>query len=232
MNPAFLTNAQAAVSGDPPHITPAEAAHTKWKYFTTHGQSCCQVIIYTSLSIVWKVDKIMNQINDLLVKSKQAIHVSLVKETWEALALETSTILDANNLKVFESLFANTQKAPDGKVLTSKLCLKICDFLYYGLKSTRGDHGHLFPVSGMALYKILIKFLLSRLIHLYEGHPPHLSQNSHASDSGMMWFDIYNSCGSLSLKNLVGKSFIYGRHCLVIASTEKCIGLAQCTRCW
>ena len=36
-NPSSLTNAQAAVSGDPPRVTPAEAAHTKQKRYTTHG---------------------------------------------------------------------------------------------------------------------------------------------------------------------------------------------------
>ena len=55
----------------------------------------------------------MNQINDLLVKSKRTVCVSSVKETQGALALEASTVPDADDLKVFEFLFANMQKAPD-----------------------------------------------------------------------------------------------------------------------
>ena len=105
-----------AVSGDPPHVTSVEAAYTKRKCFTTHGQSRCQVIVYISTSIIWKVDKVTNQINDLLVKFKWAIHVSSVKETQGVLSLETSTIPNADDLKVFEFLFANAQKAPNGEL--------------------------------------------------------------------------------------------------------------------
>ena len=47
-----------------------------------------------------------------------------------------------------------------------------------------------------------------------------------------MWSDIHNSCSGLSMKNLIGKSFMYGRHHLIIAPAEKCVGLAQCTCCW
>ena len=235
-NPTSLTNAQAAVSGEPHRVTPAEAARTKQKRYTTHGQSCRQVVVYASPPIVWKVDKVTNQINDLLVKSKQTVRVSSVSETRGALALETTTVPDAADLKVFESLFANAQKAPDGKlrceVPTSKSCLKICDFPYHGLKPTRGDHGQLLPVPGMTLYEILMKSPLGGSIHLYEGHPPRLSRNSRTSDLGMMWFDIHDSRSGLSMKNLVRKSFMYGRHRLVIAPAEKCVGLAQCTRCW
>ena len=234
-NPASLTNAQAAVSGEPPRVTPAEAARIKQRRYTTHGPSHRQVIVYASPPIVWKVDKVNNQINDLLVKSKRAIRISSVVETRGALFLETSIVPDSEDLKVFESLFANAQKAPDGElrceVPTSKLCLKICDFPYHRLKPTRGDHGHL-PVSGTTMYEILMKSPLGGSIHLYEGHPPRLSRNSRTSDSGTMWFDIHDSRGGLSMKNLVSKSFMYGRHRLVIAPTEKRVGLAQCTRCW
>ena len=221
VNPTSLTNVQAAVSGDPPpHPTAAEAACTKQKHYTTHGQSHRQVIVYVFPPIVWKVDKVTNQINDLLVKSKWTICVSSVSETQGALALETTIVPDAANLKVFKSLFANAQKAPDSElrceVSTSKLCLKICNFLYHRLKPTRGDHGHLLPVPGTTLYEIFIKSLLGRMIHLYKGHPPRLSRNSRTSDSGTMWFNIHNSHGSLSMKNLIGKSFMYGRHRLVI----------------
>ena len=235
-NPTSLTNAQAAVSGDPHHVTPAEAARTKQKWYTTHGQSRHQVVVYASPPIIWKVDKVTNQINDLLVKSKRAIRISSVSETRGALALETTTVPDAADLKVFESLFANVQKAPDGElrceVSTSKLCLKICNFPYHGLKSTRGDHGHLLPIPGTTLYETLMKSLLGGSIHLYEGHTPRLSRNPHTSDLGTMWFDIHDSRGGLSMKNLVGKSFMYGRHRLVIAPAKKQVGLAQCTRCW
>ena len=80
-NTVSFMNAQAAVSGDPPCIFPAKAACIKRKCFTTHGQSCHQVVVYASLPTVLKVDKVMNQINDLLVKSKQAIYIILVEET-------------------------------------------------------------------------------------------------------------------------------------------------------
>ena len=93
--------------------------------------------------------------------------------------METMLIPDANDLKVFKSLFANVQKAPDGelrcKVPTSTLCLKICNFPYHGLKPTHGDHRCLLPVTGMAMYEILMKSPLGGVIHLYEGHPPRLS---------------------------------------------------------
>ena len=185
-NPSSLTNAQAAVSGDPPRITPAEAARTKQKRYTTHGQSRHQVVVYVSPPIVWKVDKVTNQINDLLVKSKRTVRVSSVSETQGTLSLETTIVPDAADLKVFESLFANAQKAPDGKlqckVPTSKSCLKICDFPYHGLKPTRGDHGRLLPVPGTTLYEILMKSPLGGMIHLYKGHPPRLSRNSRTSD--------------------------------------------------
>ena len=235
-NPASLTNAQAAVSGELPHVTPAEASHIKQRCFTTHGPSHHQVVIYASSPIVWKVDKVSNQINDLLVKSKWTICVSSVVETQGALSLETTLIPDVNDLKVFESLFANAQKAPDSElwceVPTSKSCLKICNFPYHGLKPTCGNYGHLLPVSGTTMYEILMKSPLGGMIHLYEDHLPCLSRNSHTSDLGTMWFDIHDSCSSLSMKNLIGKSFIYGRHHLVITPTEKYIGLAWCTRCW
>ena len=134
------------------------------------------------------MNKVTNQINNLLVKSKQTICISSVSETWGALALETTTIPDTTDLKVFESLFANMQKAPDGElrceVPTSKSCLKICDFLYHGLKPTRGDHRCLLPVPGMTLYEILMKSPLGGSIHLYEGHPPRLSRNSRTSELG------------------------------------------------
>ena len=84
----------------------------------------------------------------------------------------------------------------------------------------------------MTLYEILMKSPLGGSIHLYEGHSPCLSRNSRTSDSGTMWFDIHNSCGGLSMKNLVRKSFMYGRHRLVIAPAEKHVSLAQCTHCW
>ena len=107
------------------------------------------------------------------------VHVSSMCETWGALALETTTVPNANDLKVFESLFANMQKAPNGelrcKVPTSKSCLKICNFPYHGLKPTRGDHGCLLPVPGATLQEILMKSPLGGSIHLYEGHPPCLS---------------------------------------------------------
>ena len=116
VNPTSLTNAQVAVSGKPSRVTPAEAACIKQRRFTTHGLSCRQVVVYASPSIMWKVDKVNNQINDLLVKSKQSIHVSSVVEIRGALSLETTTVPDADDLKVFESLFANVQKAPDGEL--------------------------------------------------------------------------------------------------------------------
>ena len=115
-NSTSLTNAQAAVSGDPPCPTAAKAAHTKQKCYTTHSQSCRQVVVYASPPIVWKVDKVMNQINDLLVKSKWTVRVSSVSETWGALALETTIVPDAADLKVFEFLFTNAQKAPNGEL--------------------------------------------------------------------------------------------------------------------
>ena len=167
-NPTSLTNAQAAVSGDPHCVTPAEAVRTKQKRYTTHGQSRCQVVVYASPPIVWKVDKVMNQINDLLVKSKWSVHVSSVSETWGTLALETTTIPDAADLKVFESLFANVQKAPDGElrceVPTSKSCLKICNFPYHRLK----------PVM-IWLFNKLLSYLL--ILSYLEGHI--LSGRSH-----------------------------------------------------
>ena len=168
--------------------------------------------------------------------SLSGLSVSSVVETQGALSLETTTVSGADDLKVFESLFANAQKVPDGElqceVPTSKSCLKICNFPYYGLKPTCGDHGCLLPVSGTTMYEILMKSPLGRMIHLYEGHLPCLSWNSHTSDSGMMWFDIHDSHRGLSMKNLVSKSFMYGRHCLVIAPAEKRVGLTQCTRSW
>ena len=100
-NPTSLTNAQAAISGDPHRVTPAEAARTKQKRYTTNGQSRRQVVVYVSPPIVWKVDKVTNQINDLLVKSKRTVCVSSVSETRGALALETTTIPNADDLKVF-----------------------------------------------------------------------------------------------------------------------------------
>ena len=69
-NPASLLDTQAAISGDLPHVSPAKAAYIKRKHFTIHGQSHHQVIVYVSPPIMWKVDKVTNQINDLLVKSK------------------------------------------------------------------------------------------------------------------------------------------------------------------
>ena len=119
---------------------------------------------------MWKVDKVSNQINDLLVKSKWTICVSSVIEIQGALSLETTLVSVADDLKVFESLFANVQKASDGKlrceVPTSKLCLKICNFPYHGLKPTHGDYRCLLPVLGMTMYEILMKSLLDGIILL------------------------------------------------------------------
>ena len=90
VNPASLTNAQVAVSGEPPHVTPAEAACIKQRCFTTHRPSRQQVVVYASLPIVSKIDKVSNQIKDLLVKSMQTICVSSVMETPGGLSLETT----------------------------------------------------------------------------------------------------------------------------------------------
>ena len=81
VNPTSLMNAQAAVSGKSPHVTPTKAACIKQRHFTTHSPSRRQVVVYASPPIMWKVGKVSNQINDLLVKSKQTICVSLVIET-------------------------------------------------------------------------------------------------------------------------------------------------------
>ena len=104
--------------------------------------------------------------------------------------------------------------------------------VYHGLKSIQEDHGHLLSILEMMLKEILMKSSLGGMIHLYEDHLPCFSCNSYILDSGTMWFDIHDFCDGLFLKNLVGGSFTYGRHCLAIAPAEKCISLTQCTQCW
>jgi hypothetical protein len=66
----------------------------------------------------------------------------------------------------------------------------------------------------------------------HENSRPRLTRVTPRSDVGTLWFDIEDSRAGLQMRNLVGRSFMYGHHRLTISPALKHVGVPQCTRCW
>ena len=155
------------------------------------------------------------------------------------LSLATSDVPDKDDLEVFTTLSKSEidQKAPETElrveIPTSKSCLKICDFPYYGLTPKHDEKtGKLIPLTVDQVAKILDTSPFAKDFRYYENSLPRLSKNAGNSDTCMIWLDIADSRAGLNLRNLVGRSFMYGCHRLVLAPAERRTGVPQCDRCW
>ena len=118
------------------------------------------------------------------------------------------------------------------EVPTFKFSLKITDFLYFGLSPKKDAKGNLVPISTADLVTFLKSSPFGKEFEFHETSGPRLSRNSPSSDRGTVWFDVHDSRGGLTFRNLVGKPFMYGKHRLVIAAADKRVSVPQCTRCW
>ena len=140
------------------------------------------------------------------------------------------------NSRVWVSLQID-QKAPETElrveIPTSKSCLKICDLIYYGLTPKRDEKtGKLVPLTVDQVATILDSSPFAKDFRYYENSLPRLSKNAGNFDTCTIWVDIADSCAGRNLRNLVGRSFIYGRHRLVLAPAERHTGVPQCDHCW
>ena len=113
-----------------------------------------QVTVFTSPPFKWMEDVVYNQINGRLGNAKHSIRVMSVESSRGGLSLVTSDVPDKDDLEVFTTLFKSElkQKAPETdlrvEIPTSKSCLKICDFPYYGLTPKRDEKtGKLIPLT-------------------------------------------------------------------------------------
>ena len=79
---------------------------------------------------------------------------------------------------------------------------------------------------------ILAKAPFAKDFAFYENSKPRLTRNSAKSDTGTLWFDIEDSRAGLQMRNLVNRSFMYGKHRLIILPATKHVGVPQCNRCW
>ena len=111
--------------------------------------------------------------------------------------------------------------------------LKICNFPYYRLTPKCDEKtGKLIPLMVEQVAKILHISPFAKDFRYYKNSLHHLSKNAGNSDTCTIWFDIANSHTGLNLQNLVGCSFMYGRHHLVLAPAECRTGVPQCNCCW
>ena len=143
------------------------------------------------------------------------------------LSLVTSNVPDKDNLEVFTILFKSEidQKAPETdlwvEILTSKSCLKICDFPYYGLMPKYNEKtSKLVPLMVDQVTRILDSSPFTKDFRYYENSLPCLSKNAGNSDICMIWLNIADYCVGLNLRNLVSCSFMYGCHHLILAPAE------------
>ena len=121
-------------------------------------------------------------------------------------SLATSDVPDKDDLEIFAIMFKSEleQKAPETdlwvEIPTSKSCLKICDFPYYGLMPTRDEKtGKLIPLTVEQIAKILDVSPFAKDFRYYENSLPCLSKNAGNSDTCMIWLDIADSRVGLNL---------------------------------
>ena len=137
-------------------------------------------------------------------------------------------------MKLFTDQLANKQPETDIRVEvpSSKSSLQIKDFPAFGLSPKHDAKGHLIPLTEEQLIAILVNSPFAKDFAFYENSRPRLTRVSPCSNVGTLWFDIEDSCVGLQMRNLVGRSFMYGPHHLTISPALKHVGVPQCNRCW
>ena len=160
----LITIQQAAITIV--HFNLFEAFYNEWKFkikkFTTLDYSHKQVTVFISSPIKWMEDVVFNQISSHLENTKHSIWVTSVESSRSGLSLATTDVSNKNDLEVFTTLFESEleQRASKMdlriKIPTSKLYLKICDFLYYSLLFKHNEKtGKLIPLMIEQISKIL-----------------------------------------------------------------------------
>ena len=182
---------------------------------------------------------VYNQINGRLGNAKRSIKVLSIASEHGGLYLVTDAIPDKDDLSIFTTLLETElkKKAPETelrvKIPTSKSCLKINDFSTFRLSPKCDEKtGRLIPLTTEQIAAILAKAPFTKDFHYYENSGPCTSSNSARSDTCTVWFDIADLHAGLNLCNLVGRNFMYGKHCLVVSPADCRSGVLQCNRCW
>src|ERR1700724_16981 len=232
-----LQDAASAVAGrlSP---SPSQLCRKKIRKHTTYGDSRKQIRVFTMPPFTWNVAHFINQVNSRLGNDKSALRVTSVSSSRGGLSLEMTDVPSATDLESIEDLCkkALAESPTDTEIRveipSSKSCLKICDFPYFGLKVNKDDKGKPLPISSEEIAKIISSTKWVTAIDFYENSTPRISCNSRTSDTGTIWFDIVDSRAGLQRRGLTGKSFMYGKHKLTFAAADKRSGVPQCNRCW
>jgi hypothetical protein len=202
---AAIIHAQQVVSSAaivaPSNLERVKAHH---KRSTTHGPSCKEVVVITSLPTHWPNKPVVGLLNSYLVTHGTAIRA--VTETWNhigGLALMCDVLLVEADIQVMHAYFNAVAKRirdddtteTQAEVGSSKSFLCIPNFPYFGTKLTYEANSEPIPITPKQVKEILLASKWKDAIHLYQGAMPRLVSNSCKLDTCMVFFDIYDSGG-------------------------------------
>jgi hypothetical protein len=239
---AAIVHAQQVVSSAA-IVAPSDSdrAKARRKRSTTHGPSCKEVVVITSLPTHWPDKPVVGLLNSYLGTHGRAIRaITETRNHLRGLALVCDILPVEADIQVMHAYFDAAAKRirEDNttetrvEVGSSKSFLCIPDFPYFGAKLTYDTKGEPVPVTPLQVKEILLASKWKDTIHIYQGAMPCLVRNSRKSDTCMVFFDIYNSRGGHHLQSLKGSSFMLGHITLTIQPAEKWVGVPICPRCW
>jgi hypothetical protein len=200
---AAIVHTQQVVSGTA-IIAPSDSERVKarCKWSTTHGPSCKEVVVITSLPTHWPDKPVVGLLNSYLGTHGRAIRaITETQNHLGGLALVCNVLLVEADIQVMHAYFDTAAKriCEDGttetqvEVGSSKPFLCIPNFLYFGAKLTYDANGKPVPITPNQVKEILFASKWKDAIHLYQGAMPCLVRNSHKSDTCTVLFNIYNS---------------------------------------
>src|SRR6202023_3324506 len=134
-----LQDAASAVAGQT-SFSPSQLCRKNIRKHTTYGGSRKQIHIFTMPPFTWNVAHFINQANSRLGNDKSTLRVTSVSSSRGDLSLETTDVPSATDLESIEDLCkkALAESSTDTEIRveipSSKSCLKICNFPYFGLK--------------------------------------------------------------------------------------------------
>jgi hypothetical protein len=202
---AAIVHAQWVVSSAaiiaPSDLERAKACH---KQSTTHGPSCKEIMVITSLPTHWPDKPVVGLLNSFLGTHGRAIQaVTETQNHLRGLALVCDILPVKADIQVMHTYFDAAAKRiredntteTQVEVGLSKSFLLIPNFLYFGAKLTYDTKGEPVPVTPLQVKEILLASNWKDAIHLYQGAMPCLARNSRKSDTCTVFFDIYDSQG-------------------------------------
>jgi hypothetical protein len=237
-----IIHAQQVVSGAAT-VAPSDSERAKAhrKQSTTHGPSCKEVVVITSLPTHWPDKPVVGLLNSYLGTHGRAIQaVTETRNHLRGLALVCDILPVKADIQVMHTYFNAAAKRiheddtteTQVEVGSSKSFLCIPNFPYFGTKLTYDANGKPVPVTPKQVKDILLASKWKKAIYLYQGAMPRLVRNSCKLDTCTVFCNICNSRGGQHLQSLKGRSFMLSHITLTIQAAFQQVGVPICPWCW